>query len=140
MAHSVTLALGIYGVVNVSAAIVEPLIAASIVYVCLENIYSSQLSRWRPFIIFAFGLLHGLGFASVLGEIGLGAGSFVTGLIAFNVGVELGQLLALAAILIVMGIWRHSAGFPRQAFAANVLLMIAGLVLMGYQLTGFWVA
>ncbi|WP_093922472.1 HupE/UreJ family protein [Sulfitobacter brevis] len=102
LAHTVTLALGAMGWVTVPAAIVEPLIAASIVFVAVENIYSSGLSRWRPLVVFGFGLLHGLGFASVLGEFGLPEGQFLPALIGFNVGVEFGQLtvIAVAAVLI----------------------------------------
>ena len=125
LAHSVTLALGIFGIVNVSASIVEPLIAASIVYVCIENIYSEKLSRWRPFIIFAFGLLHGLGFASVLGEIGLGAGSFVTSLIAFNIGVELGQLAVIAVCFLLVGFWFRHKPWYRKVITVPASIIIA---------------
>ena len=75
LAHTVTLALGALGLVSIPGSIVEPLIAASIVYVAVENIFLRKLSRWRPLVIFGFGLLHGLGFASVLGEFGLPRGS-----------------------------------------------------------------
>ncbi|KIN61002.1 putative membrane protein [Sulfitobacter noctilucae] len=106
LAHTVTLALGALGLVNVSGSIVEPLIAASIVYVAVENIYSSGLSRWRPFVVFGFGLLHGLGFASVLGDFGLPEDQFIPALIGFNVGVEVGQLtvIAIAALLIWLAV------------------------------------
>ena len=102
LAHTVTLALGALGIVTVPASIVEPLIAASIVYVAVENVFRRGLSRWRPLVIFGFGLLHGLGFASVLGDFGLPEDQFVPALIGFNVGVELGQLtvIALAALLL----------------------------------------
>ncbi len=102
LAHTVTLAMGALGWVNVPGSIVEPLIAASIVYVAVENIWLGGLSRWRPFVIFGFGLLHGLGFASVLGDFGLPTAQFIPALIGFNIGVELGQLtvIALAAALI----------------------------------------
>ncbi len=104
LAHTVTLALGALGYVNIPGSIVEPIIAASIVYVAVENIVSDRLHRWRPAVIFAFGLLHGLGFASVLGEFGLPANQFVPALIGFNVGVEIGQLsvIALAFLLVVL--------------------------------------
>jgi hydrogenase/urease accessory protein HupE len=125
LAHSVTLALGIYGVVNVSASIVEPLIAASIVYVCIENIYSNKLSRWRPLVIFTFGLLHGLGFASVLGEIGLGSGSFVTGLIAFNIGVEIGQLTIIALCFLLVGFWFRNKPWYRKMITIPASVVIA---------------
>ena len=104
LAHTVTLALGALGWVNVPGSIVEPLIALSIVYVAVENLYKRGLSKWRPFIIFGFGLLHGLGFASVLGEFGLPESQFIPALIGFNVGVELGQLTVIAgAALLLFG-------------------------------------
>ena len=96
LAHTVTLALGAMGWVNVPGSIVEPVIAASIVYVAVENIFASGLNRWRPIVIFGFGLLHGLGFASVLGDFGLPEGQFIPALIGFNIGVELGQLTVIA--------------------------------------------
>ncbi|OAN97868.1 HupE/UreJ family protein [Sulfitobacter geojensis] len=106
LAHTVTLALGATGWVSIPGSIVEPLIAASIVYVAVENIFMRGLSTWRPLIVFGFGLLHGLGFASVLGEFGLPDGQFIPALIGFNVGVELGQLtvIALAALLIWLSV------------------------------------
>lgn len=125
LAHTMALALGIYGVVNVSVSIVEPLIAASIVYVCIENIYSNKLSRWRPFVIFGFGLLHGLGFASVLGEIGLGSGSFVTGLIAFNIGVEIGQLAVIAVCFLLVGFWFKNKPWYRKVITIPASIVIA---------------
>lgn len=102
LAHTVTLALGALGYVNVPGSIVEPIIAASIVYVAVENIVSDRLHRWRPAVIFAFGLLHGLGFASVLGEFGLPADQFVPALIGFNVGVELGQLAIISVAFLLV--------------------------------------
>ena len=125
LAHSVTLALGIYGVVSIPPTIVEPLIAASIIYVCIENIYADKLSRWRPIIVFLFGLLHGLGFASVLQEIGLSSSNFVTGLVAFNVGVELGQLSVIAACFIAVGIWFRNKPWYRKAITIPASIVIA---------------
>lgn len=106
LAHTVTLALGAAGLVSIPGSIVEPLIAASIVYVAVENIFSTGLSRWRPVVVFGFGLLHGLGFASVLGEFGLPEGQFIPALLGFNVGVEFGQLavIALAAGLLWLAV------------------------------------
>ena len=104
LAHTVTLALGALGIVSIPGSIVEPLIAASIVYVAVENLFMRGLSRWRPAIVFGFGLLHGLGFASVLEEFGLPDAQFIPALIGFNVGVELGQLTVIAlAALVLMG-------------------------------------
>lgn len=127
LAHTVTLALGILGIIQLPASIVEPLIAASIVYVCVENIYSDRLSRWRPVVIFAFGLLHGLGFASVLAEIGLNPSHFVTGLIAFNVGVELGQLTVILGCFLAVGIWFRHKRWYRQRITIPASLVIAAI-------------
>jgi HupE / UreJ protein len=114
LAHSVSLALGIYGVVRISPAIVEPLIAASIVFVAVENLFTERLQRWRPAVVFGFGLLHGLGFAGVLKEIGLPSTQFVTALIGFNLGVELGQLAVVAACFLGVGVWfRHRQWYRR---------------------------
>ena len=105
IAHSVTLGFGMAGVISMPGNIVEPLIAASIVYVSVENIFTNRLNAWRPVVVFLFGLLHGLGFAGVLNEIGLDGSNFFTGLAGFNVGVELGQLAVIAACFLLVGIW-----------------------------------
>lgn len=105
IAHTITLALGMLGILRVSPSIIEPLIALSIVYVALENIVFKRLHWWRPILIFAFGLLHGLGFASVLTDFGLTTQSFIAGLIGFNLGVELGQLSVIAACYLLVGLW-----------------------------------
>ena len=105
IAHTVTLGLGMAGIISIPANIVEPLIAASIIYVAVENIFMDRLSPWRPVVVFFFGLLHGLGFAGVLSEFGLDSGNFIAGLIGFNVGVELGQLCVIAGCFLVVGFW-----------------------------------
>jgi hypothetical protein len=127
LAHTVTLALGALGWVNVPGSIVEPLIAASIVYVAVENVFTSGLSRWRPFVIFGFGLLHGLGFASVLGEFGLPEGQFIPALIAFNIGVELGQLTVIALAFSVVGWMARNTWYrARVAIPASCLIAAVG--------------
>ncbi len=125
LAHSVSLALGIYGMVNVPAAIVEPLIAASIIFVAVENLFTDHLHRWRPVAVFAFGLLHGLGFAGVLSEIGLPKAQFVTGLIGFNLGVEFGQLTVIAACFLGVGLWFRHRHWYRRAIAMPASVAIA---------------
>lgn len=100
LAHTITLALGIFGVINLPSSIVEPLIALSIAYVAIENIYQQKLTKWRLPIIFLFGLLHGLGFASVLVELGLPESEYVSSLLSFNVGVEFGQITVIALALL----------------------------------------
>jgi hypothetical protein len=126
LAHTVTLALGALGWVNVPGAIVEPLIAASITYVAVENIFHSALNRWRPLVIFGFGLLHGLGFASVLGDFGLPAGQFVPALIGFNIGVELGQLAVIAIAFVLVG-WAMKRVWYRRAIAVPASCVIAAV-------------
>ncbi len=125
LAHSVTLALGVLGAIQISPAIVEPLIAASIVYVAVENILTDRLQRWRPLVVFSFGLLHGLGFAGVLTEIGLSSTHFVTGLIAFNVGVELGQLAVIGLCFLAVGLWFRSKSWYRKVVTVPASLVIA---------------
>ena len=129
VAHSVTLALGVFEIVQISPSIVEPLIAASIVYVCVENVVSDRLQLWRPAVVFGFGLLHGLGFAGVLAEIGLQPGHFIAGLIAFNVGVELGQLAVVIGCFLAVGLWFGRKPFYRSVITipASVLIAIVGV-------------
>ncbi len=103
VAHTLTIALGTLGIVNVPASIVEPLIALSIAWIGIENMMTVRLHSWRLTVVFGFGLLHGLGFASVLQEIGLTTTHFAAGLIAFNVGVELGQLTVIALCFLFVG-------------------------------------
>ena len=110
VAHSITLGLSMYGVVAVSPRIVEPLIALSIAYVAIENILLSELKSWRVALVFAFGLLHGMGFAGALKELGLPRSEFVTALLTFNVGVEAGQLAVIGAAFMLVG-W-HCANRP----------------------------
>ena len=127
LAHSVTLALGALDIVRVPGSIVEPLIALSIVYVCVENIVSSKLHAWRPLVIFAFGLLHGLGFASVFEEYGIPEGQFLSALAAFNIGVEIGQLTVIAACFLAVGLWFRNRDWYRQAIAIPASLVIAAI-------------
>ena len=133
VAHSITLALGLYGIVEVSPTIVEPLIALSIVYVAVENLMTSKLHPWRPVVVFGFGLLHGLGFAGILQEVGLPRADYVTGLIGFNVGVELGQLTVIALAFLATGIWFRT----RPWYRARVVVPASAAI----ALTGlFWTA
>ncbi|WP_417518732.1 HupE/UreJ family protein [Minwuia sp.] len=121
VAHSITLALSLYGVLELPASIVEPLIALSIAYVAIENIFMSRLSPWRPFVVFGFGLLHGLGFAGVLTDLGLPRGEFVEALIGFNIGVEAGQLAVILAAFLAVGIW----GIPEKTYRRVVVIPIS---------------
>jgi hydrogenase/urease accessory protein HupE len=103
IAHSITLALSMYGIVSVSPNVVEPLIAVSIAYVAIENIFMSELKPWRLALVFAFGLLHGMGFAGALKELGLPRSEFVLALATFNVGVEAGQLAVIGGAFLLVG-------------------------------------
>ena len=105
IAHSITLGLSMYGLVSVSPSIVEPLIALSIAYIAIENLLLAKFRPWRVALVFAFGLLHGLGFAGALKEVGLPRSEFVTALIGFNAGVELGQLAVITAAFLAVGYW-----------------------------------
>ena len=127
VAHSATLALGLYGILEISASIVEPLIAASIVYIAVENIWHHKVNRSRALVVFAFGLLHGLGFAGVLTELGLPARDFVVGLLSFNAGVELGQLAIILGAYLSIGIWIIRYSWYRARFAVPMSVLI-GLV------------
>lgn len=125
VAHTITLALAALGYVSVPGSIVEPLIAASIVFVAVENILTDGLSKWRPFVVFGFGLLHGLGFASVLGEFGLPASAFVAALIGFNVGVELGQITVIVLAFAAVGFWFGRKDWYRRVIAVPASAAIA---------------
>ncbi|WP_299559228.1 HupE/UreJ family protein [uncultured Sulfitobacter sp.] len=131
LAHTVTLALGALGWVSVPGSIVEPLIAASIVFVAVENIFAHGLNPWRPVVIFAFGLLHGLGFASVLGDFGLPEDQFIPALLGFNVGVELGQLTVIA-IAFALVFWAMRKSWYRAVIAIPASCVIAAI-------GGYWV-
>lgn len=113
IAHSITLGLSLYGFISLSPKIVEPLIALSIVYVAVENILTRDLKPWRIFVVFAFGMLHGLGFAGVLMEVGLPRSEFLTALITFNVGVELGQLAVISMAFLAVGLWFKNRSWYR---------------------------
>ncbi len=139
LAHSITLALGIFGVVSISPTIVEPLIAASIVYVCIENIFAEKLSRLRPILVFMFGLLHGLGFASVLTEFGLKEENFISGLIGFNLGVELGQLSVIAACFITFGYWFGKKSWYHSRITIPASIVIALIAIYWFAERVGWV-
>ena len=139
VAHTATLALATTGVVKVSPSVIEPLIAASIIYVAVENLWRRQLHAGRLLIIFGFGLLHGLGFASVLGETGLAPTHFVLSLVSFNIGVELGQLAVLVPAYIVFVMIAGGGVWYRRLIATPASLAIAttGLWLLASRLISF---
>ena len=125
LAHTVTLALGALDIVRISPGIVEPLIAASIVYVGVENVLSRGLTPWRPVVVFVFGLVHGLGFASVLSDFGLGGSHFVPKLVGFNVGVEIGQLAVIGTTFLALGLTFGWNGWYRLRIAVPVSIAIS---------------
>ncbi len=142
--HSVTLLYGVLSGTHINPYLVDAIIGFSVIYKALDNLGAFQC--WfgaqpdQRAAVFAFGLVHGFGLATKLQDFALPRLGLTPRIVAFNAGVELGQLLALAAILIAMAHWRRTAGFPRQAFAANVVVMTCGFVLMGYQLAGYFVS
>jgi len=129
LAHTVTLVLGALGWISIPASIVEPLIAASIVYVAFENVFTDTLRPSRTLVIFCFGLLHGLGFASVLAEFGLPGKGFIAALLGFNVGVEVGQLTVVAIAFVTTAFWfRNHPGYRRWiAVPASVVIGLTGV-------------
>ncbi|MBI3570286.1 MAG: HupE/UreJ family protein [Gammaproteobacteria bacterium] len=127
VAHTITLGLSIYGIVSLSPAIVEPLIAASIAYVAVENMVTAELKPWRPFVVFGFGLLHGMGFAGVLQEIGLPRSEFLTALLTFNLGVELGQLTVITLAYLLIGLWWRTKGWYRARLVQPLSALIAAV-------------
>ena len=131
IAHSITLGLSMYGIVSLPPRVVEPLIALSIAYVAIENMVTRELKPWRVALVFTFGLLHGLGFAGVLRELGLPRAEFLTALLTFNAGVEIGQLTIIAAAWITVG------AFMRRSWYRKVIVVPAscGIALVGLYWT-----
>ncbi len=142
--HTVTLLFGTLMEISASAYLIDAIIGFSIVYKALDNMGAYQ--RWFGFqpdtkiATLIFGLFHGFGLATKILDYKVSADGLIPNLLAFNIGVELGQLMALTIILIIMGFWRRSDHFMRHAYAAQVVLMTGGFLLVGYQLTGFFVS
>lgn len=138
--HSTTMLLGVYFGTNISGYLIDAIIGLSVVYKALDNMGAYQ--RWfgvqpnTKVATLVFGLFHGLGLATKIQDYELSPDGLIANMFAFNVGVEIGQLMALATILIVMGYWRRTNSFLRHAYSVNVIMMAAGFMLIGYQLTG----
>ncbi|EIZ81213.1 hypothetical protein WSK_0158 [Novosphingobium sp. Rr 2-17] len=139
LGHSTTLILGVLLHTQVNAYLVDAVIGLSVVYKALDNLGAFKRLGINPKLaVLFFGLFHGLGLATKIQGLGLSGEGVVANLVAFNLGVEAGQLVALTAMLIVIGYWRRTRSFERYAFAANVALMMAGFVLFGLQMAGYF--
>ncbi len=142
--HSTTLLLGVLGGLHVNPYLVDAIIGLSVVYKAFDNLGGfRRVLGFQPdtrAAVLIFGFFHGFGLATKLQDFELARDGLIPNMLAFNVGVELGQFLALALILVVMNAWRLAGGFLRHAYATNMALMAAGFLLTGYQLTGYFVA
>jgi hypothetical protein len=142
LGHSVTLLGGVLGGVRVNSYLIDTVIGFSVVYKAFENMGGFRtlfgLALHTRVAVFLFGLCHGLGLATKIQDVSLSRDSILPNLLSFNVGVELGQLLALVLMVLLVLLWRRSPRFERQAFVANTIIMACGFVLMGYQLTGYF--
>jgi hypothetical protein len=139
--HSITLLAGVLGGIHANAHIIDAIIGVSVVYKAFENMGGfDRLLGFRlntRMAVMIFGLFHGFGLATKLQEFTVSKNGLVTNILSFNVGVEIGQVLALTGVLIGISYWRRHSGFLRHAFATNTVLMTGGFVLVGYQLTGY---
>jgi hypothetical protein len=142
--HSFTLLLGVLGGVHANSYIVDAIIGLSVVYKAFDNMDGfRRLLGFQPntkWAVLIFGLFHGFGLATKLQEFALSKDGLVANIVSFNAGVEIGQVLALTAVLIALSYWRTRDGFLRHAFMTNTALMTGGLILTGYQLAGYFLA
>ena len=141
--HSATLLLGVLGGIHANAYIVDAIIGFSVVYKAFDNMNGfRRLFGFQPntrIAVLLFGLFHGFGLATKLQEFDLSPNGLVANIVSFNVGVEIGQFLALTAVFIALSYWRSRPGFLRHAFVTNTLLMTGGFILVGYQIAGYLV-
>jgi hypothetical protein len=142
--HSLTLLGGVLGGVHANPYIIDAIIGASVVYKAFDNMGGFQrLFGFQPntrIAVLVFGLFHGFGLATKLQELALAKNGLIANIVSFNVGVEIGQMLALTAVLLALTYWRTHPGFLRHAFATNTALMTGGFILVGYQLVGYFTA
>ncbi len=140
--HSITLLSGVLGEINVNAYLVDAVIGLSVAYKAFENLDGfKRIFNRQPnpkFAVFSFGLVHGFGLATKLQDLTLSQEGLVANIISFNVGVEIGQLLALVVLLVLINAWRAAGSFDRHANAFNLLLMFAGFALAAYQISGYY--
>jgi hypothetical protein len=141
--HSVTLLAGALGGIRANANIIDAIIGLSIVYKAFENMGGFRAVGIQPNMraaVLVFGLFHGFGLATKLQEYSLSRNGLVTNIVSFNVGVEIGQFLALTGVLLGLAYWRTRPGYLRHAYTTNAALMSAGFLLTGYQLAGYVVS
>jgi len=142
LGHSVTLLAGVLGGIRANPYLIDAIIGFSVVYKAFENMDGfRKVFGWQPntkVAVLIFGFFHGFGLATKLQEFALSPNGLVANIVSFNVGVEIGQFLALTAILIAITYWRMHSAFARHAFTANAVVMACGFLLMGYQLTGYF--
>lgn len=127
LAHSITLGMAAYGIISPSAAVVEPVIALSILFLALENIYATRIRPWRMLMIFLFGLVHGMGFAGALSELGMPKNAFTEALVSFNIGVELGQLSIILVMYVLVARFFSKKAWYRQRIIIPASLAIASV-------------
>ncbi|KAB0300991.1 HupE/UreJ family protein [Vibrio fortis] len=144
LGHSSTMLLGVYFNIGINSYIIDAIIGFSVVYKAMDNLGAFQ--RWfgvqpnTKLATLLFGFCHGFGLSSKIIDYDISPDGLIPNLLAFNIGVEIGQLMALGTILIVMGFWRRHSSFYRQAYSVNVVMMSLGFMLIGYQVTGYFVA
>ncbi len=142
--HSVTLLAGVLGGIHANPYVIDAIIGLSVVYKAFDNMNGfKRLFGFEPntkIAVLVFGLFHGFGLATKLQELDLSRNGLLANIISFNVGVEIGQILALTAVVILLSYWRSHTAFFRYAFATNTALMTVGFVLMGYQIAGYLIA
>ncbi|HEY2845239.1 MAG TPA: HupE/UreJ family protein [Bryobacteraceae bacterium] len=142
LGHSITLLAGVLGGIHANPYVIDAIIGFSVVYKAFDNM--DGFKRFLGFepntkiAVLIFGLFHGFGLATKLQELDLSKNGLVANIVSFNVGVEIGQVLALTAVLIVLSYWRTRSGFLRHAFATNTALMSVGMILTGYQIAGYY--
>ena len=139
--HSITLLAGVLGGIHANPYVIDAIIGLSVVYKAFDNMDGFQrLFGFQPntkIAVLIFGLFHGFGLATKLQVLDLSRNGLIANILSFNVGVEIGQVLALTAVLIALSIWRTRSSFRRYALATNTLLMAVGFVLVGYQIAGY---
>jgi len=142
--HSATLLIGVLGGVRANPYLIDAIIGFSVVYKAFDNMDGfTRFFGFQPntrIAVLVFGFFHGFGLATKLQDFALSKNGLVANIVSFNVGVEIGQVLALTAVLIVLSYWRTRSGFLRHAFATNAVVMGCGFLLVGYQLSGYWMS